>query len=89
MNPDQAVGIVAALLRTTFLVAGPLLAVSLIAGVIVGVIQTATQINEASVSFLAKVVAVVAVGIALGSQLATYVVDYTRSNFEAVSQVVR
>jgi flagellar biosynthetic protein FliQ len=89
VNPDQAVGIVAALFRTTFLVAGPLLLVALVAGVVVGIIQTATQINEASVSFLAKILAVILVGVTLGSQLATYVVDYTRENFEAIAQVVR
>jgi flagellar biosynthetic protein FliQ len=89
MNPDQALVIVSDLFRTTFLVAGPILAVSLFAGVLIGVIQTATQINEASISFIAKVLAVVFVGLAFGSQLATYVLDYTRANLEAVAQVVR
>lgn len=89
MNPDQAVALMSSLFRTTFLVAGPLLLVSLIAGVVVGVIQTATQINEASISFLTKVMAVVVVGIALGSQIVTYLVDYTHANFEAIAQVVR
>ena len=89
MNPDQAVGIVAALFRTTFLVAGPLLLVALVAGVVVGIIQTATQVNEASISFLVKVAAVLGVSLAIGSQLATYLLDYTRANFEAIAQVVR
>ncbi len=89
MNPDQAVSLIAGLLRTTFLVAGPPLFVALVAGILVGVAQTATQINEGSISFLVKVLAVVGVGIALGSQLATYVLDYTRESFEAISQVVR
>jgi flagellar biosynthetic protein FliQ len=89
VNSDQAVAIIAALFRTTILVAAPVLVVALAAGILVGIIQTATQINEPSVSFLAKVTAVLLVGVALGSQLATYVIDYTRANFEAVAQVVR
>ncbi len=89
MNPDQAVALMTGLFRTTLLVAGPLLAVSLLAGVVVGIVQTATQVNEASVSFLTKLLAVAVVGIALGSQLVTYIVDYTRANFEAIAQVVR
>ena len=89
MNPDEAVSLVTGLFRATFVVAGPLLIVTLVAGVIVGIVQTATQINEASISFLTKVIALVCVGIALGSQIATYTVDYTRQSFEAISRVVR
>jgi flagellar biosynthetic protein FliQ len=89
MTTDQAVTLITNLLRTTLFVVGPLLAVALLAGIVVGIIQTATQIQEASISFLVKVLAVVAVGAALGSQLATYVLDYTRSSFEAIGEVVR
>jgi flagellar biosynthetic protein FliQ len=88
VNPDQAVAMVASLLRTTLYVAGPLLAVAVMAGVVVGIVQTATQVNEASISFVVKVVAVVGVGAAIGSQLATYLLDYTRANFDAIANVV-
>ncbi len=88
MNPDQAVALVAGLLRTTLYVAGPLLGVAIIAGVFVGIVQTATQVNEASISFVVKVIAVVAVGAAVGSQLATYALDYTRTNLDAIGDVV-
>ncbi len=88
MNPDQAVTLVAALLRTTLVVTGPLLAVSVMAGVFVGIVQTATQVNEASISFVVKVVAVIAVAAAVGSPLATYVLDYTRANLAAIANVV-
>ncbi|HSY20921.1 MAG TPA: flagellar biosynthetic protein FliQ [Polyangiaceae bacterium] len=89
MNPSQAVVIISDLLRTTLFVAGPLLIVALVAGVVVGIIQTATQVNEASISFLVKVTAVLGVSLAIGSHLATYLLDYTRANFEAIAQVVR
>jgi flagellar biosynthetic protein FliQ len=89
VNPDQAVTLVSALLRTTLYVTGPLLAASIIAGVFVGIVQTATQVNEASISFVVKVVAVVTLAAAVGSQLATYVLDYTRANLEAIGNVVR
>jgi flagellar biosynthetic protein FliQ len=89
MNPSQAVVIISDLLRTTLFVAGPLLIVALVAGVVVGIIQTATQVNEASISFLVKVTAVLGVSLAIGSHLAQYLLDYTRANFEAIAQVVR
>jgi flagellar biosynthetic protein FliQ len=89
VNPDQAVALVSALFRTTLYVAGPLLAVAVVAGIIVGIVQTATQVNEAGVSFLVKVAAVVAVGAAIGSQLATHLLDYTRATYAAIGEVVR
>ena len=89
MNPDEAIVLVSNLLRTTLYVAGPILAVAMVAGVVVGVIQTATQINEASISFVVKALAVVAMGAAMGTQLATYVLDYTRASYGAIEKVVR
>jgi flagellar biosynthetic protein FliQ len=89
VSPDQATGLLVALLRTTLLVAGPVLAVALVAGLVVGVLQTATQINEASISFLAKVGAVLVLAVVLGPHLASYLVSYTRSTFEGIALVVR
>lgn len=89
MTTDQAVALVVGLIRTTLFVAGPLLGVALAAGIVVGIVQTATQVNEASISFLVKAAAVVAVGLAIGSQLATQVLDYTRASFDAIGEVVR
>ena len=88
MNSDQATMLIADLLRTVLYVAGPILVVSLLAGVLVGIIQTATQINEASVSYVVKVVAVGAVLIVLGPRLAQQAVGYARQNLKAVATVV-
>ena len=88
MNSDQATMLIADLLRTVLYVAGPILVVSLLAGVLVGIIQTATQINEASVSYVVKVVAVGAVLIVLGPRLAQEAVGYARQNLKAVATVV-
>ena len=89
MSLAQAIDLLAGMLRALIYLTGPLLGVCLVTGVVVGVVQTATQINEPSVSFLVKVIAVVAAGTVLGSQLGTLVVEYARQSLEAVSQVVR
>ena len=89
MNLDQAIALAAELFRTTLFVVGPILGASLCAGVLVAIVQTATQVNEASISFLAKIVAVVLVSLALGPHLATYVIDYARTTWGSVAQVVR
>ena len=54
MSADHALTLIRQLLGVTIFAAGPLLAASLIAGVLVGIVQTATQINEASIGFAVK-----------------------------------
>ena len=49
------------------LIAGPLLGIALIVGLIIGIIQAATSINEMTLSFIPKIAALVAVLILLGS----------------------
>ncbi|HVH43280.1 MAG TPA: flagellar biosynthetic protein FliQ [Labilithrix sp.] len=89
MNGDQALQMVLEALRVTLWVCGPLLAVALVAGLLVGVAQTVLQINEGSVSFVVKVAAVIGVLVVMGPMLATKVLDYTRNSLQAIEHVVR
>lgn len=89
MSPDYALGLLQGLLHTTLLIAGPLLAAALVAGVMVGVLQTATQINEASLGYVVKVAATILALLLFGPMIAEKLVSYTRQSFESVSTVVR
>ncbi len=68
----------------TVLISLPLLGVALAVGLIIGIFQAATSINESTLSFIPKLAAM-AISLALfGSwQLAT-LVDYTRSLFQRI-----
>jgi flagellar biosynthetic protein FliQ len=64
-------------LRTCLWVAGPLLAVALVVGIVLGVLQTATQLHDMTVSFAGKLIAVgVALTVALPWFL-TRLAEYT------------
>lgn len=76
-------------LTTTALVAGPVLAAALVAGVAIGMLQAVVQINEASLSFLVKLGAVALVILALGSGIAGSLTGYARRCFGGVERVVR
>jgi flagellar biosynthetic protein FliQ len=76
-------------LTTTALVAGPLLAAALVAGILVGLAQAVVQVNEASLSFLVKLLAVAVVLVGLGAGLAETMTGYTRRCFADVERVVR
>jgi flagellar biosynthesis protein FliQ len=89
MSGDQALAAILDALRVTLWVSGPILAFALVAGLLVGVVQTVLQINEASVSFVVKVAAVIGVLAVLGPMLAGKLVDYTRGSLQAIEHVVR
>lgn len=58
--------------------AGPLLIASLVTGLIISLLQAATQINEMTLSFIPKILAVILVLIILGPSMLTTMIDYIR-----------
>src|ERR1019366_2056554 len=89
MTSDQALDLLSALLQVVVFVSGPVLLASLMAGLIVGIVQAATQINEPSVSFVAKAAAVMVTLLVVGPALAAQLIEYTRNSLQSVEHVVR
>lgn len=81
------------LLRNAILIAaelaGPAILTALFVGVFAGVLQTITQVNEASVSFVLKLLAVCVAFAAVGSHMMSRSVDYTRRTIGGIADVVR
>ena len=68
----------------TVLISAPLLGVALFVGLVIGVLQAATSINEATLSFIPKLAAMAIVLAVLGGWQLTTLVDYTRSIFQRI-----
>jgi flagellar biosynthetic protein FliQ len=66
------------------MIASPMLGVALVVGLIIGIVQAATSINEMTLSFIPKIAAVVLVMIGLGSWQISVIVDFTRRIFERI-----
>lgn len=66
MNADESLGLMNQLLWNTMLVAGPVLVAALLVGVLVSVLQVATQLQETTLSYVPKLIAASLVLIALG-----------------------
>lgn len=66
------------------LVCAPLLVVALVVGVVIGMVQAATSINEMTLSFIPKLLALAIVSLAFGSWQLGLLVDFTRSIFERI-----
>jgi flagellar biosynthetic protein FliQ len=89
MTIDGAVEMVIACLLVWTKTTGPLLLALLLVGVGVGVLQAATQINEAAIGFLAKLIVMGLVLALLGSWSMQNLVDYTRRTIGSIADVVR
>ncbi len=88
MTTDAALSLLMGLFMACARLAGPPLFVTLMAGLIVGLLQAATQINESSVSFVVKVAALVITLLLLGPTLGAFAVQYTRNSLMAVEHIV-
>lgn len=89
MNDASVIGLGQGALMTALMIAAPLLIVSLGVGLIVSVFQAMTQINEATLSFVPKVLGVFAVAALLGPWMIGTMVDYTTQLFVALPDLAR
>jgi flagellar biosynthetic protein FliQ len=71
-------------LWTIALVSAPLLLVALAVGLVIGIIQAATSINEMTLSFIPKIIAMALALMLFGSWMLVTLVDFTRSIFERI-----
>ena len=69
-------------------IAAPVLIVVLAVGVLVSVLQAATQIHEATLSFVPKMVAAVAVLAIAGPWMMTMLVDYIRQTLTSIPSML-
>lgn len=78
MSPESVVTLGRGGLEILLLVAAPALLVTLVVGLVVSIFQAATQINDPSLSFVPKLIAVAATLALAGNWMLTMLVDYTR-----------
>jgi flagellar biosynthetic protein FliQ len=71
-------------LYVAVLIAAPMLGIALAVGLLIGIVQAATSINEMTLSFIPKLAALVIVLMILGSWQISVLVDFTRRLFERI-----
>ena len=85
MNEDaQLLALADQTLWVTALIAGPVLLSALLVGLVVGVIQAATSVNEQTLSFIPKLAVTALVFVVLGAAMMGLLADFTR---EIMAQV--
>jgi flagellar biosynthetic protein FliQ len=88
MTPELVLTVARESLTVTVLVATPLLLAALVTGVLVGVLQAATQINEMTLSFIPKLLALVVTLLATGPWMLQLLTGYTLTLFRNIPRML-
>lgn len=87
MTPESVMSMGRHAMEITLMVAAPMLLTALIIGLIVSIFQAATQINEATLSFIPKLVGIFVALIIAGPWMLSVMLDYMRNVFTGISNL--
>ena len=76
-------------IKVGLMIAAPLLLASLVAGLVISILQASTQINEMTLSFIPKILLLVVVIIALGPWMLSVMLDYMHGLFNSLPYLIR
>lgn len=89
MTPETVMTIGQRALEMTLLLAAPLLLVALVTGLVVGAFQAATQINEMTLSFIPKLLAMALTVVVAGPWMLKLIVSYTHELIGSIPDLIR
>jgi flagellar biosynthetic protein FliQ len=88
MDQDTVVNLATQAMTLALKIAGPILLVGLVIGLVVSIFQAVTQIQEQSLSFIPKIVALAALIIILGPWMLDQLVTYAQNLYLSIPQLV-
>lgn len=88
MNSQMVLTMGREALTLLLMVAAPVLLVVLVVGLVISIVQAITQIHEATLSFVPKLVAAIAVFALAGPWMLSMLVEYIRRTIESIPSLV-
>lgn len=88
MTPESVMTMGRQAMEVTLMVAAPMLLVALVIGLVVSIFQAATQINEATLSFIPKLVGIFVALVIAGPWMLSTMLDYMRQVFANIPGMV-
>ena len=88
MTPESVLWIAQHALEITLLMSAPPLLAALLTGLLVSVFQAATQINEATLSFVPKLIIVFITMVVAGPWMITTLTDYMRRLYSSIPALI-
>ena len=88
MTPTAVIEIGRGAVELTLLISAPLFLAALVTGLVISVFQAATQINESTLSFVPKLVAIFVTLILAGPWMITLMTNYMRRLYESIPSAI-
>jgi flagellar biosynthetic protein FliQ len=88
MTPESVMDLAHSTLTVTAMIAAPLLLIALIAGLVIGMFQAATQIHEATLSFIPKLLLLVLTLFMTGPWMLRVLIEFTRDLYNSIPAAV-
>ena len=88
MTPESVMALGVEAMKIALALAAPLLLAALISGLIVSLLQAATQINEMTLSFIPKILAVFTTMVIAGPWILSLILDYMRNLFTSLPTLI-
>lgn len=89
MNEEVVMALGSEAIKTTIYLAGPMLFAAMVIGIIVSVLQAITQINESTLTFIPKMVAVVVVLVVMAPWMIEVLQNYAAHVMTSAGELVR
>mgnify|MGYP001367731684 CR=1 FL=1 len=89
MTTGDLIGILQRTLYTMLVVAGPIVLATMAVGLVISIVQAATQVNEATLTFVPKLIVVAAIFMLAGPGMLQQLVDFTRFIFATAVEAAR
>ncbi|WP_435952265.1 flagellar biosynthesis protein FliQ [Dryocola sp. BD626] len=88
MTPESVMSLGIQAIKVGLMIAGPLLLAALATGLIISILQAATQINEMTMTFIPKILVIVGIAVLLGPWMMKTFIEYTRLLIVSIPSVV-
>ncbi len=89
MNASDVSAVMGQALYTLLIVGGPIVLVSMAVGLVISVVQAATQINEATLTFVPKLIVVAVLLMLFGGAMFGQLTEFTRFVFQVAAGAAR
>jgi flagellar biosynthetic protein FliQ len=88
MTPENVMDLAHKTLMVTALISAPLLLIALITGLVIGMLQAATQINESTLSFIPKLLMLVLTLFVAGPWILRVLIDFTHELYASIPAMI-
>ena len=87
MSQDQALSVFKEAVFVVLKVGGPILVISIIVGLVISILQAATQVHEQTLTFVPKLIAIALILLLTGGWMMSVIEDFTRDIFDLMATI--